>query len=667
VAYSNSFRTGLVFDNAKLILEDTRIRAATQENAALILTKDYWYGKSVTNLYRPLATFSFLFNYAVLGNGSSAAGYHWVNFALHAGNVALLYLLAVLLLGEAAPAFWVAAVWAVHPVSTEAVTNVIGRTDLLAGFGVLAALLCHVKGAAASLWRKAAWLAGLALAAVIGLFSKESAVVLLAAMAMYDFTFRSGPGWRARVPGYVAAAAACLAFFSVRQRVLAALPATLFPFADNPLVGADFWTARLTACKVMGRYLWLLVWPRHLSCDYSYNQIPLFQWRWGWEDGQALLALAVYAALALVAMRSYRSHKPVFFFVAFFLVMLAPTSNLAMPIGSIMAERFLYLPSVGFAGCLVLAVYGATGMRLLGSGRYRRVAAPVVLALVCAALAGRTFARNFDWYDEGTLWTSAVRESPGSFKTHLNLASYLAGAGEARLDDAIAEISRSLAILNGLSEERQVVSIYELAGILYRMKGERLAAAQSGVWYRKSLDTLLVAKRIDLASNQELRRENEARGKRLAISGRNTIYLELGRTYMRLSEPAHAAKAFRYGGILRPAPEFFEEMSLAWRAAGDTRQSALALIEGYLVNPTHVQFVARLAELYLQTDLRSCALKKTGGTARLDLTCPLVHDQFCAAARNAVQLYRQRGDGPNAASVRRKAVGPLGCAAEMFP
>src|SRR5271169_1597934 len=76
LAYSNSFRGGLLFDASKAVLDDARIQVASAENSRLIWTNDYWYGAS-TGLYRPATTFSYLFNYAVLGNGPRPAGYHW--------------------------------------------------------------------------------------------------------------------------------------------------------------------------------------------------------------------------------------------------------------------------------------------------------------------------------------------------------------------------------------------------------------------------------------------------------------------------------------------------------------------------------------------------------------------------------------------------------------
>src|SRR5271157_751631 len=95
-AYSNSFQAGLVFDSAGVISHDARIQAVTPQNLRLILTGQYWPSRTTSGLYRPLTTFSYLLNYAVLGNGTNPAGYHWVNLALHLANVSLVYMLGLL-------------------------------------------------------------------------------------------------------------------------------------------------------------------------------------------------------------------------------------------------------------------------------------------------------------------------------------------------------------------------------------------------------------------------------------------------------------------------------------------------------------------------------------------------------------------------------------------
>ena len=148
------FGAGFVMDNRGLILEDSRVRAATAENVSLIFGHTYWWPYGESGLFRPLTTLSYLFNYAILGNGERPAGYHWINYGLHAVNVLLVYALGLRLLGEWRRAAWIAALWAVHPVITESVTNIVGRADLLAGVGVLGGLLLYLKSTDHSGWRR---------------------------------------------------------------------------------------------------------------------------------------------------------------------------------------------------------------------------------------------------------------------------------------------------------------------------------------------------------------------------------------------------------------------------------------------------------------------------------------------------------------------------------
>ncbi len=237
LAYSNSFHAGFLLDNDPIILKDTRIRSVTSEHVQRILNSEYW-PLGMSGLYRPLTTFSFLLNYTILGNGADPSGYHWLNFALHAVNMGLVYLLGLVIFEELPAALLLAALWGIHPVLTESVTNIVGRADLLGAFGVLAALHAHRKALDAAGGRKAAWLGAIALAVTVGIFSKESTIVVLAAMAIYDLTFGRAATWKARVPSYVAVAIPCVVFFYLRAGVLGGAPGIEFPFGDNPLMGA---------------------------------------------------------------------------------------------------------------------------------------------------------------------------------------------------------------------------------------------------------------------------------------------------------------------------------------------------------------------------------------------------------------------------------------------
>jgi hypothetical protein len=357
-AYSNSFSAGLIFDSNPVIEQDPRIREVTSHNIQSILTGPYWYVNATAGLYRPVTTFSYLVNYAALGDGTRPVGYHWVNFALHAINTALVYALGILIFEQASLALALAALWGLHPVLTESITNVVGRADLLAAFGVLAGLLCYTRAASVAGGRRWAWLGALGVAQAIGLFSKESGIVLPGIMLLYDLTWSNRAVWRRRVPAYAVVALPLAAFFYLRGGLDTHM---LIEFTENPLVNAGFWSARTTAVKVIGKFVWLFLWPAKLSADYSYNAVPLFGGpASSGDDAKGLIALGVCLAALLaflLVIQWRRTGKPFLFFLGFFFLALLPTSNLIIIIGSIMAERFLYMPSIGLAGCVVAALH----------------------------------------------------------------------------------------------------------------------------------------------------------------------------------------------------------------------------------------------------------------------------------------------------------------------
>jgi protein O-mannosyl-transferase len=432
-AYSNSFDAGFVYDNESAILQDARVHEANLHNVRRILTESYWADQPNTGLYRPVTTLSYLVNYAIFGNGTNPVGYHWVNLILHAINVSLVYTLGILILGDPALALTLAAIWGLHPLLTEAVTNIIGRADLLAALGVLTGLFCHIRAKSAGGWRKVGWLIGLAFSQTIALFSKENGVVLPALMLSYELIWRERSSWLRRILPYAVLVIPLIAFFTLRSQLHMHLEV---PFRSNPLVGAPFWPARMTAVKVIGKFLWLYIWPARLSADYSYNSVPLFQWAFAWQDMQAPMALALCIVMIGFAVRLRRENRPFCFFVLLFFIALAPTSNFFILIGSTMSERFLYLPAIGLTGCVV---------SMICAQRVPRKALWAVTGILCFALGVRTYARNFDWHDEASLWRSVIEVNPDDALAHLNLGSALLEI-PSRMPDAIAEYQTAVRI-----------------------------------------------------------------------------------------------------------------------------------------------------------------------------------------------------------------------------
>lgn len=655
LVYSNSFRSELIYDNVSRIVEDTRVHAATAANVDLIFRYEYWYPSLASGLYRPLTTLSFLFNYAVLGNQTRPAGYHVLNWLLHAVNATLLYWLALLLIGEMLPAAAIAAVWAVHPVLTESVTNIVGRADMMAATGILGGLICYIYAVRTRAPMRWLWLAGAAAAVAIGTFSKESTLVVLPIVALYEWLFGTSKERSARIAGYAALTFPLAIFWAMRARVFSDFLPIHVPFTDNPIGGAGFFQGKFTAIKVLGKEMALLAWPARLSADYSYNEIPLASW----GDMKAWLALAACLGIAAAGIWCFKRNRAVAFAIGVFFLSIAPTSNLGLVIGTEMAERLLYVPAMGFvAAAIALAAWVLRRVPV----KWQRAA----LVFAIASLGARTFARNFDWKDQISLWRSAVAASPDSYKTHQSYSKF--GPG-----DMTPELEKALTIVEGLPDELNTVEPFVLAGDRYRAKGDAVRGTaptppeESMRWYRKSLEILLHGQRIQDAHNAEILRKREE-----LLSARfnppwSPIYQALGRTYIRLSEFGKAAEAMRKNLALRQSAEGFEELSVAYYQGGDHDQAAIALFEGIATNPNDTKLATELVSLYGQIDPKGCAVEAVNGGSSLNMNCAAVHQHACSAWRNVAVRNIDQARPQQARMMASYAVNALGCAPESFP
>jgi tetratricopeptide (TPR) repeat protein len=699
-------------DNKFIILEDHRLRANNGENRRLIFTQDYWYPKAVSGLYRPLTTLSYLFNYSILRNGENATGYHWINFLLHWVNAVLVYFGALVLMHKLWPAVFTAAVFATHPIVTESVTNIVGRADLFATAAVLGAFLCYAKSTLMVGWKKLPWLVAVALITTVGVFCKESAVVVLGVMGLYDLTFRLRklhPNWfislcknfwQFCVTGYVAILPPLITLIVVRRNVFGKLRPPELPFVDNPLIGTDFCTARMTAIKVIGKYLMLLLYPKTLSCDYSYNQVPIVSWSLRtWEDWQPILALAAVTVLLVLAIRNYRRNKPLFFFILFFFGTLLPSSNLipnptfgqslfdrqSWCIGSIMAERFLYLPSIGYAGFVVAAVYAVCSRLIPDLNVFARpriiwpqLVAGGALSLIVVGYGRRAFIRNFDWEDDIRLWTQAVQACPNSFKTHKSLAFalYERDPEGKNIDHVIQEGEKALAI----TDKTQIVFLH--LGAYYRIKGDLVAqhaadgslvpTAASNAWYQKSIDVLQGAVPLDREFNSDNARKELARGRRPAQIqdiGNHEIYWNLGLSEMRVAQYEPALQAYLYMRHLAPTnPDAYMSIATVYMAQGRAEDAAIALLQTLLIDSNRADALHTLVQIYRQIDHEGCALdySSTQSDPKLNARCPLILNHICGAYLQLVQVFLETKNAAMAQQTKQNALRNYPCPAEPF-
>ena len=296
---------------------------------------------------------------------------------------------------------------------TESVTNIVGRADLLAGMGVLGGLLLYLKSTDHTGWRRWAYLGGLSAVTAVGVFSKESAVMVLPVIVLYEAIW-----WKQRrqVRGLIWGSLAMLvpiqAMLYQRAAVLWSAPADDLSVLRQPDCGGRIRGRQAHgvrgdgqvrgAAGVAGAALLRLFVGADSAGGQRRDGLARVRWRW-----RAALAAGVLL---------WRGSRNALFVAGAALLVFLPTSNLLFPIGTIMAERFLYLPAIAFAAGVVAAVYAA-GKRA-GDERL----APVLLGLIAMAFAARTWVRNLDWRDDLSIGRAAVQASPASFKSHKLLA-----------------------------------------------------------------------------------------------------------------------------------------------------------------------------------------------------------------------------------------------------
>ncbi len=652
-AYSNSFTSGFVFDNKAILLQDPRIREASSQNLSDIFSHTYWWPTGESGLYRPLTTLTYLFNYAVLGDGDQPGGYHAINLLLHAQNAMCLYFLLLRITAKYWAALLSALLWSVHPVLTEAVTNIVGRADLLAGLALLGGLLIYLKAGETTGWTRAAWLAGLAAVAAAGAFSKESAVVLPAMIALYEVTWwRERKPARSRIaPAAIAVAVPILVFLIRRAAVLASSPAADFPFFDNPITGAGFWVGRLTALKVLARYLSLVAWPARLSADYSYNQIPLTQ-----GAASDWISWIVMALVVAGAVWFYRRNPAIFFLAGFAFLAILPASNLLVSTGTMMAERLIYLSAAGVVACFVLGALAAAER----FGKQR--AAAILLCGIACALAARTWSRNRDWQDDLTLARATVSASPQSFKAHQMLAEalFLGDAEHRDVEDVLAEAERGIAILDPLPDARSSPELYRLAGACYLLKGDRMREQN-----RDSMEEYRRARAVLQRGAAILNALRAGRSAPFVASSNDDIFRLLSAADLRLGRVNDAKTAAQEASKRDPLnPDVYVRMSEALESAGDRSGAAAQLMLGMLVT-SDMGLRMRLIELYGRgLDQNHCAVMQGPNGPAINPACELVRKQLCGVSSDAVRISVNAGKANTAHALKNSFVKEYGCPAE---
>ncbi|HLB37718.1 MAG TPA: hypothetical protein VJL31_14195 [Gemmatimonadales bacterium] len=421
-AFAQTVGYQFVYDDVHLIQNKAAVHSLASWRE--ILTTPLWF-----DLYRPISHLSFALDWAA--SDGDPRVFHVVNVLLHALVSALVYLLArsgLGVLGAGAAAL----IFAAHPVHVEAVANLVGRAELLATtFTLLAALAYRTDGrlaaAADTSWRRGAASFGTLAALALGLGSKETAFAAPGVLLLIDWLEgeRTGEPARRRFRRHwilwAGAVVLSLEWLWLRMSIVGALGSHWAP----GLEGQSFGGRALAMTPVLLEYARLFVFPVKLSADYSpefLKAVPALT-----VAGAAGFTLALVTGIA--AVRARHRAPVVACGIAWMAGTLLIVSNLIVPSEVLLAERTLYLPSVG-------AVLVLGWMVAWTDASWRHVGATLAALAVGLGMA-RTVTRNPAWTDNNHFFPQLVRDAPGSFRSYWVAGALAYGSGDRERGEAL--------------------------------------------------------------------------------------------------------------------------------------------------------------------------------------------------------------------------------------
>jgi hypothetical protein len=404
--FFNAPGNDFAYDDNSIVLENTGIQS--WETLPQATVEPYWpgrYGRGL-GLWRPVVTALFGAEWALFDG--NPVGFHVVNLLLHSAVTVLV----VLLLGEILPvagAFIGGLLFAVHPVHVEAVANVVGVAEILSAFFFLWACILILR---ARNGMGPGRLVGVLSLYCLAFLTKESAITLLGVVLLLDSSktdlgVKDLGSYLARrwvLYGGMLAAAGLILFG--RFLVLGSLAKPYPPLGATILSEIPrIWTVVATWPHIIR----LLFFPLDLSVDYGPAVIPIAH---GWGSVNVTGAIIVLGILAL-ALAAWRrgvlspdrlSSRAIGWGVVWFVITLSPTSNFLFQTGILLAERTLYLPSVGFVA--------AAGWAFLRFWQVRPRWAPAILVVTLVLMCGRTWTRTPTWKNNMEVFNVLVTDHP---------------------------------------------------------------------------------------------------------------------------------------------------------------------------------------------------------------------------------------------------------------
>ncbi|MGB0930656.1 MAG: tetratricopeptide repeat protein [Chitinophagales bacterium] len=450
IAYLPSLSNGITYwDDNMYVTENPMIFGFGSENLKAIFTQP------IAGNYHPVTMLSLALNYQF--SGINPFGYHLVNLLLHLLNVGLVfYFVWLLSKGKKWVAFITAILFGIHPMHVESVAWIAERKDVLYAFFFLPSLIAYIRYIKTHKWSY--FVVGLLLF-TLALFSKPAAIILPLMLFLFDFWFKRPLNIKTiaeKIPFFILA----FLFSYLTLQAQSAMGAVVSLNAYTPF------TRFMAACYGFSMYIIKMIVPHQLAVYYPYpllnDGFPAFYY----------IFPVLSVAIGVFTLYSLRFTKTIFFGMLFYLINLILVLQLVTVGGTIMSERYTYIPYIG-----LFFIVGWAYLRLTSKFKKYRMAFTTILAIYTLLMGIFTWNRCEVWKDSMTLWTDSIEKMPNVIAYNNRGELYF----ETKEYDLALKDVDAAAILNP-----SYMETYKNRGLLYSITNQFDQATQNYSIYLKN-------------------------------------------------------------------------------------------------------------------------------------------------------------------------------------
>ncbi|XP_045530066.1 protein O-mannosyl-transferase TMTC4 [Pieris brassicae] len=440
IPYFLSLDGEFVFDDTEAILKNNDVTSVSWSEP---FNHDFWGSQIDSSLshksYRPLTILSFKLNYLINRRQLSAFQFKITNVVLHILCSTLLLIIYKIILNKCNfkhsscmdVGFSATLLFSTHPIHVENVSGIVGRADILAAISFFLSFLMYDKAMTGQCF---GYLLISLLFSGTSMLFKENGITVLGFCIVYEIIAKLKcikrdlkthninnirKKYNTSISRLFIVLCAIVILLYLRWMVMAGVK-PVFKSTDNPAAFANNSFTRIATHN----YIYfintlLLVWPQWSCYDWSMGCIPLIQ---DCSDFRILFIISLYAALCLFGVYIYKSRghtRILILSTSLMIIPFLPASNLFYPVGFVVAERILYIPSAGY--CLLVAV-GLQKIIVRLKSLVLRKLTLYLFYFVVLIYGLKSAQRSFEWQNEFKLFTSGLQVCPLNAKIHYNIA-----------------------------------------------------------------------------------------------------------------------------------------------------------------------------------------------------------------------------------------------------